>query len=362
MNEQPDASGTLGGGRATTVGTFAGPFAIGSSATIDIAGPVSAFSVTIDPVSFQTVGAPTAEELADLFNADPNMAANSMRAVVVGGRLGLQTLGEGAAEAFQITGGTALSALGLSAGTYVGQDLAVDVALTGQYRGDANERWTFEPIGDGTIGTTPGLEIAVRDRTGTLVATIDVGQGYAPGNPITISDGVSVSFSVGDIRGSNGEAFSADMIADGDTSDILVALGLNALLLGDDSTSIDLRSDIREDPRMFAASATGEVGDGGAILDMIKVQTADVAELDGTLGEFYGTLVGTVGFEIASTGNARQIESYLLESLEARREEVSGVNVDEELVKMIQYEQSYRAAAQYLQVVNQLNDTILSLI
>ncbi len=152
------------------------------------------------------------------------------------------------------------------------------------------------------------------------------------------------------------------MIADSDTSDVLVAFGLNSYLVGDDASTIDLRDDIREDPRLLAASATGAVGDGGALLDMVSVQTADVAELEGTLGEFYGTMVGSVGFDLSSAANAQEIESFLLHSLEAQREEVSGVNVDEELVKMIQYEQAYSAAAQFLQVVNQMNDEVLALV
>ena len=67
-----------------------------------------------------------------------------------------------------------------------------------------------------------------------------------------------------------------------------------------------MRDDIHEDPRLLAASATGAVGDGGALLDMIGVQTKDVAELDSTLGEFYGSIVGDVGFEIGSTSNAQR--------------------------------------------------------
>ena len=52
----------------------------------------------------------------------------------------------------------------------------------------------------------------------------------------------------------------------------------------------------------------------------------------------------------------------MLGSLEEQREQVSGVNVDEELVKMIEYEQTYQAAARFLQVVGQLNDTVLALV
>jgi flagellar hook-associated protein 1 FlgK len=52
----------------------------------------------------------------------------------------------------------------------------------------------------------------------------------------------------------------------------------------------------------------------------------------------------------------------VLESLEQRQASVSGVNVDEELVDMVAYEQSFAAAAQYLSVVNQLGEEILSLL
>lgn len=358
----PDGHGTFGGGRASTVGSFSGPFALGGTSDIAFNGPSGPFSVTLDPSSFQSAGEATAEEVAEVLNGDPGMAGANLRAVVVGGRLAIQSQGQGAAETFQITGGTALTALGLSAGTYTGQDLAVNVALDGQYVGPGNERWTFEPLGDGVIGTTPGLEVAVRDSSGTVITTLDVGDGYAPGNLIDVADGVSVSFTVGAVSASSGDAFATDVIADADTSDVLVALGLNSLLTGTDATTIDLRSDIRRDPRLLAASSTGAVGDGGALLDMIAVQTSDVPELGGTLGEYYGTLVGDIGFEISSASNAQEIETFLLDSLESQREEVSGVNVDEELVKMIQFEQSYSAAAQFLQVVNQLNDEVMALV
>lgn len=362
IDTHPDAEGTFGGGRASHVGNFGGPFSIPGATTLDMVGPSGAFSVAIDPSTFQVAGEGTAEEIAAILNADANFSANNLRARVVGDRLAIQTQGEGAAESFQIVGGGAATPLGLSAGTYTGQDLAVDVSLSGQYTGPANDSWTFEPLGDGTIGTTPGLEIAVRDGQGAIIATLDVGDGYSPGNPIAVADGISVSFTVGAVSASEGDAFATELISDSDTSDVLVALGLNAFLTGTDATTIDMREDIRENPRLLAASATGSVGDGGALLDMIAVQTKDVAELDSTLGEFYGSIVGDVGFEISSTSNAQEIESFLLESLTAQREEVSGVNVDEELVKMIQFEQAYSAAAQFLQVVTQLNDTVMALV
>ena len=52
----------------------------------------------------------------------------------------------------------------------------------------------------------------------------------------------------------------------------------------------------------------------------------------------------------------------LVDSLKARRAEVAGVNVDEELVEMIRFEQAFAASARFIQVVQELQDTVLRLI
>jgi flagellar hook-associated protein 1 FlgK len=96
---------------------------------------------------------------------------------------------------------------------------------------------------------------------------------------------------------------------------------------------------------------------------MVSLQEKSLTAISGnTLGQYYGDIVGGVGFDISGAQNSLEVESFLLESLDARRDQVSGVNLDEELVNIIEYEQAFAAAAQFIQVVNQLNDEILSLI
>ena len=51
-----------------------------------------------------------------------------------------------------------------------------------------------------------------------------------------------------------------------------------------------------------------------------------------------------------------------MQSLELRREQVSGVNVDEELVDLLQFEQAFEAASRYINTLNQLNDELLNLL
>ncbi|MCZ7622399.1 MAG: hypothetical protein M5U24_07930 [Candidatus Kuenenia sp.] len=80
----------------------------------------------------------------------------------------------------------------------------------------------------GTIGTTSGLQVEVRDSGSNLIATLDVGEGYTPGNTLAVANGVSVSFSAGDIN--TGDTFDIDVINDSDETDLLAALGINTFL------------------------------------------------------------------------------------------------------------------------------------
>lgn len=362
LDAHPDEQGTFGGGHASVTMPFRAPVSLPPGGTLLLQGATSAFAVAFNPADFENISTATAEEIAAVINQDPGAIANSIRAVVTGDRVALQTSGSGNSETFAINGGTALSSLGLAAGTYAGQDVAVAVTMSGEYTGDTNRRWTFESSGDGVIGTTPGLTLTVRDESGALVSTLEVGENYSSGAPLQVADGVSVAFTGGEVRASEGDVFTVDVIADSDTSDVLVAFGLNNLFQGVDAATIQVLESIQRDPAEFAASSSGAVGDSGALRDMLDLQHKDVAGLGGSFGEFYSTLVGGIGFEISSTRSAAEVETFLVESLEERRQSIAGVNVDEELVNMLAFEQAFNAAAQFLQVINQMQDEVMRLV
>ena len=244
-----------------------------------------------------------------------------------------------------------------------GQANAVDARLSGVYTGDADERFTFTPTGDGTIGTTAGLQVQVRDRAGNLVTTLDVGAGYVPGTALEVADGIKVQFGLGELSATQGDRFGFDAVADSDSTDALVALGINGLFTGSDASNLGVRADLRDDPGLLAISLSGDAGDATLLQAMVGLEQAPSHALDGdTLGRYWGELAGDVGFEAAKTDGALSAGESVLQSLEQRQASVSGVNVDEELADLVQYEQSFAAAAQYISVVNSLGDELLHLI
>jgi flagellar hook-associated protein FlgK len=363
LDTHPDAIGSFGGAHAS-LSTARGPFTLAHGDTLDFTTATGPVSVTFDAASFAQIGAATAEEIAAVLQNDANFAASGLTASAVGDRLVVQTAATGASASYTVSGGSALGALGWSAGTTVaGQDLATSVEISGSYSGAANATWTFRALSDGTIGSTAGLQVEVLDQRGSLVAVLDVGAGYQPGEPIEIANGVEVTFGVGAISASDGDVFELHVVADADTCDLLPALGLNGLFTGSDASDIAVRADLEGDPDLLAISNQSEVGDNSAVQAMLATLETGVAGLsDRAFGEHFSRVAGDVGFALDSARTARDSEQLVQDSLAARRAQISGVNTDEELVNMIRQQQAYAAASQYIRVVSELTRDLINIV
>jgi flagellar hook-associated protein 1 FlgK len=235
------------------------------------------------------------------------------------------------------------------------------VGITGRFAGSEAADLTFRPRSAGEVGETDDLLVDVFDANGDRVATLDIGAGYVPGSSLDLGNGLQASFSLGAIG--NGDAFELRAVADGDTSDVLAALGLNSLFTGTGADDIEVSARVLADPRLLSASATGAGGDGGALESLLAISEGSLDALAGASPvQFVGGLAADVGFERSSAELALETEKTLHDGLVAQRDAQSGVNVDEELVDMLRFQQAYQASAQFLQVVNALNDEILNLL
>ena len=94
-----------------------------------------------------------------------------------------------------------------------------------------------------------------------------------------------------------------------------------------------------------------------ALADLALAKTIDNGAV--TYSGGYGGLVETVGIETSSAKiNANASEQVLIQS-EARRDSISGVNLDEEAANLIKYEQMYSANTQVISVARDLFDRLL---
>ncbi|MBM4061281.1 MAG: flagellar hook-associated protein FlgK [Planctomycetes bacterium] len=369
LDPDPDGLGTFGGTNPSIGSSGAGPFDLSGqtfpvvfTVTTGTATAPVVTNVTLGPGDFVDPGAATVDELVAAVNAD---LGNAGRAVSVGGRLVIQSALGGVDSVLQLANagaGSPLGALGLSTAAARGNDRAVAVAVEGSYSGAANQQFVFVPQGDGQIGQTPGLRVAVYDGSGGLVTTLDVGQGYEPGKRIAVGNGVEISFGPGSVSATDGQVFALQALADSDTSDLLVALGMNAFFLGGSASDIEVNPELLATPDLLAAGLGTADGDAGNLARLTALRARDLAGLDqNTIEDFYADLVGDVGFDTAAARSALETQQLLLDHLETERESVSGVDLDQEMVDMMRFQQSYDAAARFISVAQEMTDTLINL-
>ena len=103
-------------------------------------------------------------------------------------------------------------------------------------------------------------------------------------------------------------------------------------------------------------SAPQNAGNAKAVLAL-----RDLATFDGVpLSNGYSALLSSLGTQVQSAQFATSYSSQIATSSEKARSAVSGVNLDEEAARLLQFQQSYQAAAKYLQVAQSVFDTLLS--
>jgi len=107
---------------------------------------------------------------------------------------------------------------------------------------------------------------------------------------------------------------------------------------------------------------TGGVSDNRNMLMLGALQTAKtMAGGTATYATVYSQLVSYAGAKGAETETKLAAQTNLLTEAEARREELSGVNLDEEAVNLLKYQQEYQAAAKMLQIASELFDAVLNI-
>jgi len=147
-----------------------------------------------------------------------------------------------------------------------------------------------------------------------------------------------------------------------DSSDVLAGLGINTFFAGSGAADIGLSASVAGSPERIAASGSGLAGDGSNAGRLAAVIETGAESLGGmSLSGFYNASVGIHAVNSAAAQSQLEASETILSSLTAQRESVSGVNLDEEAVKLVTYQRAYEGAARYLTVVDQMLQTLLAM-
>ncbi len=233
--------------------------------------------------------------------------------------------------------------------------------ISGNYTGTANDNYTFTVVGSGTVGVTPNLTLQVKNGNGSVIGSYNIGQGYAPGSDLPAINGVVVKLGAGTVN--NNDTFGLKVTAQSDTAGVLTSLGLNTFLTGDQAGNLAVRPDLLANPQLLAASRTGQAGDGSNLQRFVQLgNTPLLNNGTQTLGQSYAGMVGDAGALTRQLGQNQTNKQVLGQQLEAQQQSVEGVDINEELVHLTQYQQAFQAASQYMSVVNSTMDDLFNII
>jgi flagellar hook-associated protein 1 FlgK len=130
---------------------------------------------------------------------------------------------------------------------------------------------------------------------------------------------------------------------------------------GSEAKTIAVNAVLVADPSLLVAGAAGSPGDGSLAAQIADLRNAqNFAGGTQTAGDFYASLIGTIGSDAQQANAMASNEGLVVSQLTTRRASVSGVSLDEEATDMIRFQRAYQAAARVITIVDETLDTLIN--
>lgn len=111
------------------------------------------------------------------------------------------------------------------------------------------------------------------------------------------------------------------------------------------------------------SGASGAIGDGGVALALSRLRETGITALGGkTFKNFYGDFVSAIGRDIQVAASSADTQRSIMEQVSLQRQSEMGVNLDEEMANLLQFQRSYQAAAKALTVLNEVTEDLVNMI
>ena len=232
--------------------------------------------------------------------------------------------------------------------------------IGGIYSGATNDKFTFAftPLG-GTVGVTPGLQVQITNAQGSI-ATVNVGQGYKPGQPLNVGNGLTLTLGTGDVAAA--DSFTSTVIGNPDSAGLLTSFGLNTLFSGNDAGTLKVNADLVADSSRLATSRAGQPGDISNLKRFVAL--GDAAVLGNgtqTFSQYSNQILSDIGSDVQSLTQQQSTNQLLTSGIQKQQQSVSGVDTNEELANVLKYQRMFQMAGKYISAVNDALQQLISI-
>ena len=231
--------------------------------------------------------------------------------------------------------------------------------LSGSVESASNEDVRLRVVGTGNIGSGD-LKLDLLASDGSVLEQINIGLGYESNSIIDLGDGVQISFPSGTVN--DGDLLTIERNGTPDETGILSALGVNSFFVGTTAADFRINEELEENPKRLALGDNSVSGDSRNLLRLLELKNQSVAEDGATLSG--AALSISTSIALAVNSEVAQIDqlSGLKLRLEQERDSYSGVDLNEELLHLQNFQRSYEAAAQIIQAADRMYEELLGII
>lgn len=138
--------------------------------------------------------------------------------------------------------------------------------------------------------------------------------------------------------------------------------------IGNTWMSINVDAAVAADPALILAAANlpAQAGDGerarsiAAVRDTAVLTIPPAGTKSATPGEYLRSVTSIVGLLVQASENGIETSALQMQQAENQRQSLSGVSLDDEMTKMIQFQQAYNAAARTMTAIDEMLDVVIN--
>ncbi|HLK21804.1 MAG TPA: flagellar hook-associated protein FlgK [Bryobacteraceae bacterium] len=117
-------------------------------------------------------------------------------------------------------------------------------------------------------------------------------------------------------------------------------------------------------PSQLAPTNPGPpVVSNGIALQLAGLDTAPGGQINGMgFTQYFGSLTSQVGNAVSNATTSAAAQTQMVAQAKSLQQQASGVNLDEEAIRLVQLQSSYQAASKVVTVIDQLTQTLMNMV
>ena len=147
-----------------------------------------------------------------------------------------------------------------------------------------------------------------------------------------------------------------------DTSGFVAAAGLNTFFVGKDAGDVQVNGALKQNSDLLSVSATGIGEDTEALTNLLDLVDQPLETLDGrsVRGIYESATAGLAQDVSLQNSESEGLRNYYA-TLQSKHLAITGVNIDEEAIKMISYQRAFQASSRVITTAAEMLDILVNL-